>query len=218
MTVLVQNIQANRMERFGRDPREPMPYADASLTVGEFRGRSLSDLLWTTSQTMQSWVAFRRLWGAPIYVPYAFKRIGEGGHAAQSQHYAGTAFDVGQNLTNTGRALMRQLAARSGLWSYVEPAYLTPTWVHLDRRLGPPACDAGYPVQRQGCIGVYTCILQDALNIVTGSDLDIDGVFGPATCERVRGFQATSGLYADGVVGCATWTALTGKAVGTQAY
>ena len=127
MTILVQNVQANRMERYERGPREPMPHANETLVVGEFRGASLSQLLWTTSQAMQSWVAFRRMWGAPIYLPYAFKRIGEGGHAAQSQHYAGTAFDCAQNLTNAQRALMRQLATRSGLWSYVEPTYLTPT-------------------------------------------------------------------------------------------
>ena len=214
MTVLVYNNQTGRMERFGRDPREPMPYANETLTVGEFRGRSLSDLLWTTSQTMQSWVAFRRMWGSPIYAPYIFKRIAEGGHAAQSQHYAGTAFDVGQNLTNARRALMRQLAQRSGLWSYVEPAYLTPSWVHFDRRMFPPACDAGYPLQRLGCAGVYTCILQDALNLVTGSDLYIDGAFGPVTCEQVRIFQALNRLTADGVVGCSTWQALTTQALG----
>jgi len=214
MTVLIYNNHTGRMERFGRDPREPMPYANETLTVGEFRGRSLSELLWTTSQTMQSWVAFRRMWGSPIYAPYIFKRIAEGGHAAQSQHYAGTAFDVAQNLTNARRAVMRQLAQRSGLWSYVEPAYLTPTWVHFDRRMFPPACAAGYPLQRQGSAGVYTCILQDALNLVTGSDLYIDGVFGPVTCEQVRYFQAVNGLYADGVVGCSTWQALTAQALG----
>jgi len=129
MTVLVQNLHINRMERFERGPGESMPYANETLRVQEFRGASQSSLLWTTTGTMESWVAFRRLWGQPIYVPYAFKRIGEGGHAAQSQHYAGTAFDCAQNLTNARRAEMRLLAERSGLWSYVEPAYLTPTWV-----------------------------------------------------------------------------------------
>jgi len=214
MTIFVQSIQANRMERFERDPREPMPYANETLLVGEFRGSSLSQLLWTTSQTMHSWVTFRRLWGAPIYLPYAFKRIGEGGHAAQSQHYAGTAFDCAQNLTNAQRALMRQLAVRSGLWSYVEPVSISPTWVHMDRRLFPPACAAGYPMVRQGCIGVYVCVLQDALNVIGGTTLSIDGVFGPLTGARVRIFQALNRLAADGIVGCATWTALARQAVG----
>jgi peptidoglycan hydrolase-like protein with peptidoglycan-binding domain len=202
------------MERFERGALEPMPYANETLLVGEFRGSSRSQLLWTTTQTMHSWVAFRRLWGVPIYLPYAFKRIGEGGHAAQSQHYAGTAFDCAQNLTNARRALMRQLAERSGLWSYVEPVSISPTWVHMDRRLFPPACAAGYPQVRQGCLGVYVCVLQDALNVVSGAGLGIDGIFGPVTHSRVRLFQATRGLTADGVVGCYTWQALTAQAVG----
>jgi hypothetical protein len=51
-----------------------------------------------------------------------------------SQHYAGLAFDVGQNLSNSGRATMRNLAVSSGIWNYVEPASDTPTWVHFDER------------------------------------------------------------------------------------
>ena len=214
MTILVQNMQTGRMERFERGPREPMPYANETLLVGEFRGSSLSQLLWTTSQAMQSWVAFRRMWGAPIYLPYAFKRIGEGGHAAQSQHYAGTSFDCAQNLTNAQRARMRSMAEQSGLWSYVEPVSIAPTWVHMDRRLFPPACAAGYPLVRRGVVGVYVCILQDALNIAVGAELRIDGIFGPATYEQVRVFQVLNRLTADGVVGCATWRALTAQAVG----
>ena len=40
----------------------------------------------------------------------------------QSQHYAGTSFDVGQNLTNAERTIMRNKAISSGVWSYVETA------------------------------------------------------------------------------------------------
>lgn len=52
-----------------------------------------------------------------------------GGHGTQSQHYAGVAFDVGQRLSNADRNRLRNSAINSGIWSYVEPAYLTPTWV-----------------------------------------------------------------------------------------
>ena len=69
----------------------------------------------------------RSAWGKPIYVGYAFRRIGEGGHANQSQHYAGVAFDVAQNLDNAQRDQLRNLAESLGVWGYVEPAYLTPT-------------------------------------------------------------------------------------------
>jgi len=211
----MHNMKTHQMERFVLGTREPMPYANPTLTVGEFRGSSQSQLMWSNTNVMESWVAFRRLWGEPIYLPFCFRRIAEGGHAAQSQHYAGTAFDVGQNLTSARRAQMRQLASGSGLWSYVEPAYLTPRWVHFDRRTNPPACDAGYPIQRRGSIGVYTCILQDCLNIVAGAGLTVDGNFGPRTHEAVERFQANNRLFADGIVGCTTWRALTTRAVGS---
>ena len=210
MIILVHNVKESRMEFYERALSEPMPHANETLRVGEFRGASQASLMWTTTLTMESWVGFRRLWGQGIYVPYAFKRIGEGGHAAQSQHYAGTAFDVGQNLTNAQRASMRQLAEKSGMWSYVEPAYLTPTWVHFDRRLFPPACPTGgYPLVRRGSVGVYVCILQDALNFLMGTTLAIDGIFGYNTDDAVENYQASRGLYADGVVGCVTWRSIT---------
>ena len=59
-----------------------------------------------------------------------------------------------------GRTEMRNLASESSIWNYVEPASLTPSWVHFDERQVP----AGYPSIRQGAKGVYVCVLQDALN------------------------------------------------------
>lgn len=41
-----------------------------------------------------------------------------------------------------------------------------------------------------------------------GAALDPDGVFGPATEQAVRDFQATQGLAVDGTVGNQTWSAL----------
>ena len=215
MTILVYDIRERRMERFERGLRDAMPYANETLRVGEFRGSSRSELLWTTSATMESWTAFRQLWGRPIYLPYAFKRVGEGGHGQQSQHYAGTSFDCAQNLTAAGQAQMRQLAQASGLWTYVEPVYLTPTWVHFDRRINPPACAAGgYPIQRHGSIGNYVCVLQDALNIAARARLTIDGLFGRFTEDVLRRFQALNGLTADAVAGCNTWRLLMLQSVG----
>ena len=214
MTVLIHNMRTHRMERFELDAREPMPYANPTLRVGEFRGSSQTRLLWSNTATMETWVAFRSLWNEPIFVPFAFRRIGEGGHAFQSQHYAGTAFDVGQNIGNARRAAMRNLAVSSRLWGHVDPAHLTPTWVHMDRRTFPPACSAGYPVQRQGSIGVYCCIIQDALNTVARAGLNVDGMFGPITNAAVERFQGANRLSVDGVVGCNTWRALTSQAVG----
>lgn len=213
ITVLVYNNQTGLMERYQRELYQPMPYINGNtLTVGEFRGKSSSDIIWTDRRAMDAWNQTRQAWSRPIYVGYAFRRIGEGGHANQSQHYAGVAFDVAQNLDNASRARLRELSAQLGVWSYVEPDYLTPTWVHLDARLGPPACSAGYPMVRQGSRGVYVCILQDALNTVGAYSVGVDGVFGPRTMDAVRAFQNANGLTADGVVGCSTWTALTAQA------
>jgi len=214
MTVLIHNMKTLRMERHELDTRDPMPHANPTLRVGEFRGSSQTRLLWSNTATMEAWVAFRRLWNEPIFVPFAFRRIGEGGHAFQSQHYAGTAFDVGQNIGNVRRAAMRNLAISSRLWGHVDPAHLTPTWVHMDRRSFPPACSAGYPTQRRGSMGVYVCVLQDALNTVARAGLAVDGIFGPITHGAVERFQGSNRLGVDGVVGCNTWRALTSQAVG----
>lgn len=212
--ILVYNHHTNRMENYWRTLSDPMPYSTGgTLTVGEFRGKSNSDIIWTSSRVMEAWNTTRNAWGQPIYVGYAFRRIGEGGHSNQSQHYAGTSFDVAQNLPNAQRNRLRNLAESLGVWTYVEPAYLTPTWVHFDARKGKPACSAGYPTMMEGMIGVYVATLQDALD-TAGFTLKIDGVFGPATRRAVMKFQRQNGLSADGVVGCATWTSLTSQVNG----
>ncbi|MDR2647571.1 MAG: peptidoglycan-binding protein [Oscillospiraceae bacterium] len=215
MIVLIENSRYNVMERYDRNLLDPMPFGDGSLLVGEFRGTSQTQLLWSRREAVEAWTTFRAMWGEPIYLPYCFRRVGEGGHAMQSQHYAGTSFDCAQNIGDEARARMRALAIQSGVWSYVEPSSLTPTWVHMDRRVFPPACPTGgYPLQRRGNLGVYVCVLQDALNVVLGTILAIDGYFGNRTAEILEFFQATNGLTADGIVGCSTWNALMRQAVG----
>lgn len=124
--ILVYNNSSNRMETYYRGETEAMPYnSGRSLTVSEFRGSSNTGLLWTDRRAMQAWNSFRYIYGRPIYVGFAFKRPWEGGHGTLSQHYAGLAFDVGQNLNSEERDRMRNLAISSGIWNYVEPAYLT---------------------------------------------------------------------------------------------
>ena len=50
-------------------------------------------------------------------------------------------------------------------WVTWEPASISPTWVHFDRRFGNPACrTGGYPTIRQGSRGNYVWIAQDDLN------------------------------------------------------
>ena len=113
----------------------------------------------------------------------------------QSQHYAGTAFDVGQTLSDTRRRQLWNSARNSGVWSYVEPISVTPTWVHFDKRFGTPACSyGGYPTLKRGSVSNYVLIAQDDLNTL--------------------GYR-TNGL--DGIVGCNTWNSLQEAVVGTGA-
>ncbi|MCL2694924.1 MAG: peptidoglycan-binding protein [Clostridiales bacterium] len=215
-TVLILNQDTNRMERFELNWDSAMPYVTGrTLTVREFRGSSCSSFLWSDRRTLEAWNRTRAAFGRPIYVGFAFKRIWEGGHAGQSQHYAGTAFDVGQDLSAALRTTLRNTALQTRAWVYVEPAALTPTWVHFDRRAIPSACPSGgYPVLREGSRGNYVLILQDALNTLGFTGSGLDGLFGPGTRGVVQRYQRANSLTADGIVGCATWTRLTGQVVG----
>lgn len=218
--IKVYHNDENRMETYLREEYDPMPYNQwHTLTVGEFRGSSASDILWTDKQTMEAWNQFRLQAGYPVYIGFAFKRPYEGGHGQQSQHYAGTAFDVGQNLNDAQRDQLRGLAWNSGLWSYIEPPYLTPTWVHMDKRSGEPACwSGGYPALTAGAIGVYVLILQDSLRQLGYEAGDLDGIWGEETSSAVLAFQRSNGLAADGIAGCSTWTELMRQVVGMYPY
>lgn len=214
--ILIYNQNTNRMETFFRGENEAMPYNTyGTLKVKEFRGSSKSNILWTDLRTMQAWNSQRYLYGGPIPVGFAFKRPYEGGHGSQSQHYAGTAFDVGQGWTNAQRSVLRRSAQSSGIWSYVEPVSLSPTWVHFDKRFGTPACSSGgYPLIRQGSRGNYVCIAQDDLNTLGYRTGGLDGVYGAQTVDAVKRYQASRGLAADGIVGCNTWRSLQENVVG----
>ena len=214
--ILIYNNGSNRMETYIRGENEPMPYnTNGTLRVREFRGSSRSNTLWTTRNTMRAWNSTRYLYGGPIPVGFAFKRVWEGGHSGQSQHYAGVAFDVAQTLSNLQRNRLRNTARNSGVWSYVEPASLTPTWVHFDKRSFPPACSTGgYPLVRQGSRGVYVLVAQDGLNTLGFRTGGLDGLFGAQTRNAVIAYQRSRGLTADGIVGCNTWLSLQEDVVG----
>lgn len=215
--ILVFNNDSNRMETYYRNLSDPMPYnTNGTLKVREFRGSSNSNTLWTTKRTMQSWNSQRYVWGKPIDVGFAFKRPYEGGHSSQSQHYAGTAFDVGQLLLSTQRTALRNSAINSGIWSYVEPASISPTWVHFDKRFGTPACSSGgFPLLKRGSISNYVLIAQDDLNTLGFRTGGLDGIFGAQTRNAVLQYQKSRGLSADGIIGCNTWRSLQENVVGT---
>ncbi len=215
--ILVFNNDTDKMETYTRAESAAMPYnTNGTLTVREFRGASKSNILWTTKRTMQTWNSQRYIWGAPIPVGFAFKRPYEGGHSGQSQHYAGTAFDVGQTLSTVRRNALRNSASNAGIWSYVEPAILTPTWVHFDKRFGNSACaTGGFPLLKRGSISNYVCVAQDNLNTLGFDTGGLDGIFGSKTQQAVRSYQQRAGLTVDGIVGCNTWRALQEAVIGT---
>ena len=130
----------------------------------------------------------------------------------------GVAFDVGQNLNLSGRQTLWNSANNSGVWAYVEPLSLTPSWIHFDKRFGSPSCPiGGYPTLRRGSISNYVCIAQDDLNTLRFRTNGLDGIYGAATENAVRLYQQSRGLSADGIVGCNTWRSLQEAVIGTGA-
>ena len=216
--LLIYDAYTNKFYTYDRGENEPMPYSYGNtLTVGEFRGSSRANVLWTTVAAMEAWNLTRRRYGRGIPVGYAFKRIWEGGHGTASQHYAGVSFDVGQNTTSSERLKIRDAAVATKARGYGEPISMTPTWVHFDRRYGKPACPnttAGYPTVRRGSKSTYVLILQDALNALGYSTRTLDGIFGANTERALKAFQSSVGLTADGICGCNSWKKLTAASVG----
>lgn len=214
MRVLVYNEDKNRMERYELSLGDRMPYIkNKYLTLKEFKGSTKSKILWTTKKTMEAFNTTRERWRNPIYVGYAFKRIFEGGHSGQSQHYAGVSFDTSQTLSVKKRTELYNLAKKLKVWTYVEPLRLTPRWLHFDKRATPPACSAGYPALKRNDKGVYVLVLQDALNTLGYSTGGLDGVYGSATNTAVQAFQKKYGINESGVK-CKTWTKLSSLVVG----
>ena len=108
---------------------------------------------------------------------------------------------MAQGWTNARRAALRNSAKNSGVWSYVEPVSITPTWVHFDKRFGKPACSSGgYPQIKRGSLSNYVLIAQDDLNTLGFSTGGLDGIFGINTENAVKRYQASRGLTSDGII------------------
>ncbi len=139
------------------------------------------------------------------------KDHGKGDIGTLSQHYAGLAFDVGQNLSEEGRIDLRNRAANSGIWNYVEPIIYTPRWVHYDNRW----VTSGYPITKYGSKGPYVCIAQDCLINLGFNTGGLDGIFGNNTYNSVKAYQSKNGVETDGILGPITWNLLMNQVVGS---
>ena len=92
----------------------------------------------------------------------------------------------------------------------MEPASLTPRWVHFDER----QVASGYPIIRQGSRGVYVCVAQDSLNTLGYDTGGLDGIFGNRTSQATRIYQTSKGIISDGIIGSTTWRLLMQDVVG----
>lgn len=72
---------------------------------------------------------------------------------------------------------------------------------------GTPPAASGWPTVQQGASGFRVTTIQHLLR-ARGQSLTVDGSFGAVTTGKVKAFQASAGLVADGVVGPKTWAAL----------
>lgn len=208
MIIYVYDEVTKSIRKYNKNLTDQMPFIkNKYLSVKEFRGSSKSNVLWTSKQTMETFNKFRAKWGKPIYVGFAFQRITRGGHTNQSQHYAGTALDIAQNLSSSKRKELYNLAKKMRIWSYVEPISMTPRWIHIDKRYGKPACGAGYPTLKINSRGNYVFVLQETLQN-NNYNIALDGIFGRNTLNATKRYQSFQGLSSDGIVGCTTWRRL----------
>jgi len=186
---------------------DPMPGSGGILTVGMFRGRSNSDALWSDLRAIAAASALLKA-AKPFTVRYAFRRPSEGGHAGQSPHYAGLAFDIGNRLTAAEQLRLARTALYHAGMDAVEPLFTTPGWVHAEKRILPPAAAGGYPHLGQGARGVHVFVLQDALILHGFASGGLTGCFSAATAADLRRFQRANILPVTGETDGPTWQQL----------
>ncbi len=159
---------------------------------------------WSDERLLQAYEAVCRAFG-PVWIGACFKRTAKG----QSAHYAGLALDMGQSMPPSERAALYRFCLQSPLFSYVEPGYLTPSWVHAEISIAPPCIPGrGYPFLKPGDAGPHVFILQEKLCRL-GFPCLLCGHFTESTRRALVRYQRKKGLadhgFADGVV----WSSLT---------
>lgn len=182
---------------YGAPPGSPIE--TRALWQGQ-RGRPA----WTDDRLLQAYGAVCEAFG-PVWIGSCFKRPGRG----QSAHYAGLALDMGQGMPRAERAELRRFCLKSPLFSYVEPGYLTPTWVHAEISIAPPCAPGrGYPFLRPGDAGPHVFLLQELL-CRQGFPCLLSGHFKEGTRLALVCYQRGRGLPAHGHADGALWNSLT---------
>lgn len=142
----------------------------------------------------------------------SFVPIRPGRKVCFSAHHAGLAGDFAllspcKNIVARQNEI-RRWCVHSGLFSYVQPQYRTPLWIHAEVFVGPPASlFVPYPVLFPGNIGVYCFILQRCLNIA-GYPCLLSGRFSEDTAAALGRFRTDAGLPACEFVDAVCWQRL----------
>ena len=182
-------------------------FLGVGLSVRDFLARSHSEIGWTDLRLADAFDALCAEFG-PIYAGVGFRRLQSGIHRGQSAHYAGLALDIGQGLSPKMQAELRGFCIKSALFSYVQPDYLTPSWVHVEVKTASQASFfPDYPQLECGDPGVHSFLLQDALALC-GLPSPLTGYFSQATHRALVEFQGREGLVSRGYVDAATWQRL----------
>lgn len=190
---------------------ESLPYLRwVGLTRAQFVGASRPPVAWTDRRLLEKYDRLCRMWGGPLPVYSAFHALAGRAHRGQSLHYAGLALDVGHTLGHTELEELRRLALKYGDFTYVEPAHMAPTWVHVELAVAPSASGGffGYPELSFQDEGVYVFVLQEALRLLDLYHDALTGRFNRSTLQALASFFPTAALPGGGGVGAAAWRAL----------
>ncbi|MBQ4610506.1 MAG: hypothetical protein IJB30_02110 [Clostridia bacterium] len=144
----------------------------------------------------------------------SFVPIRPGRKVCFSAHHAGLAGDFAllspcKNIAARQNEI-RRWCVKSGLFSYVQPQYSTPLWIHAEVSAAPPSSlFVPYPALFPGNMGVHCLVLQRCLAIA-GYPCLLTGRFSGDTLCALRRFCADRRLPPEDLVSGACWQRLMG--------
>ncbi len=188
-TLFIYNNESYRLERYKLEAYKNMPYTSHnSMSVSDFFSHTISSVGWTSTEFLYKWNTFSK---GKIHAKSVFRRIFEGGHIAESMHYAGLAADV----------------------THI-PKHCTFPFTE-DNHVALSA--AGFPELTLGSIGTYVLVLQDALSTLGFSEGELDGFFGPQTAKALSKFKNAYKLPSNSTCDRTAWRTLCFLAAGAGA-
>ena len=140
--LLIYDAYTNKFYTYDRGENEPMPYSYGNtLTVGEFRGSSRANVLWTTVAAMEAWKPHPPpLWARHprrVCVQDASGKAATAPPASTMPAWPLTSGRVLAALPAETDPCHGHRYRRLGLCG---TAFHDAHWVHFDRRYGTPAC------------------------------------------------------------------------------